>query len=1280
MLCHLAQRARIRLVLTTNFDSLIEAAFQDMRAHMRVESVHLQDLALPDPELIHQQNCVLKIHGERIETRADDTLNSPPSEEDKRRFFHYVQGHYPDSLTNARRFVPGLLMVCGYSGSDLRCVQMIKHLLDAEPRAKLLWVCHSQRDLQRLYRLFDAQGYPIARRIEELDPVNIQMRPARIIATVTDRTDLLLYELYQRLTLSLPPGGLSYEFAHPVPPGTSFTQAPRTEEELSDLARRLIVAVQEEACSIKDPKVIVADGESGLTGPLRQAFNVLSRKHGKHGIWFELEDYASVTSLAQDIFIVMALQLGEFQKGYVNLECREGTTDWSELIETLLKRWGVDPSEWLIVLNARSGPGGCAGWLQEYWPQTEYEALRKLMSALRRARPYRPEQDDIGGQQAGGFNIIYAPYSLYRATRDKQRQQDLSLILPELAPSHEDQEKYTDTDDAISHRVDPINAHVISPGTDKDSFYQILTLQPGTERVFLNHLFSVVNNWIFPQTLLDPLSELRRKRHIRVFDIHNEAVRRRRFLYAAMLFRQARHFTALLSEGVFPSPHPYCEHGQDNDWLRYRDVFAWLVQLNESGVFFRKPGGFAWMYRDMRLGIRWILERMNRTELKPGIAYDFPVQARARMHFWIADWYSRAFRGTGHIVPLLEALHHYGQSALFARWAKPGYPMPESNEKRPAVDNSREYQQMTARRSALEIIKNLRTGRQALLNWLPDSSGKAWFGLDPDGGGTRFIKVLSDSLAIVFKDSPEESPLSSTKDWIDQLREQFRYLPQPNRDWHRRDKRDRTPWGRSAPFHWFALGLVDVDPIEDATWSKGLREPASPGKPPVLSMLPEVSGDNGWESLLNLLEQHMQRKNTDEDTLSDDLKKWRSAHLRAITADAAANHAAVQTIFELGYLHVRRAKLLTHAREDRFNDAKSMPPETQRDIARLWAQVCALCWLAHDVCFELSPIYWEKDLRERARISEVHALALGRLGRFFEAHRRLNEADGLLSQPKSLQSPRDCGVLALRRAELHLLEARLLRRLLRGCKKYFLPKKETIQNAVDFNEVWAPLLLHLDDPAERKITVNQWTSVYFGDQMSLFSDPVVDPKVRKTAWITVCRRLTRLHYAKLDDAWLALEAGTEYLKDYKDPLWTGKLYGEILLVYAEQLTPECTDSGNPEGSMHSEYAEVLTTLIFRRRSDHFAEFERYYRQAISGTQNLPYRSIRFIEYAHRAAVNLQKFYPEHCHLSAKKFIDEMLKEAKKLDEFAKKNYGESSLLREYIRRVNSSFEELSIGV
>lgn len=52
----------------------------------RETAVHLSD-PLPDPELVHSQNLILKLHGDLSQTRADDSLDLPPSLEDKRRFF-----------------------------------------------------------------------------------------------------------------------------------------------------------------------------------------------------------------------------------------------------------------------------------------------------------------------------------------------------------------------------------------------------------------------------------------------------------------------------------------------------------------------------------------------------------------------------------------------------------------------------------------------------------------------------------------------------------------------------------------------------------------------------------------------------------------------------------------------------------------------------------------------------------------------------------------------------------------------------------------------------------------------------------------------------------------------------------------------------------------------------------------------------------------------------------------------------------------------------------------
>lgn len=69
--------------------------------------------------------------------------------------------------------------------------------------------------------------------------------------------------------------------------------------------------------------------------------------------------------------------------------------------------------------------------------------------------------------------------------------------------------------------------------------------------------------------------------------------------------------------------------------------------------------------------------------------------------------------------------------------------------------------------------------------------------------------------------------------------------------------------------------------------------------------------------------------------------------------------------------------------------------------------------------------------------------------------------------------------------------------------------------------------------------------------------------------------------------------------------------------------------------------------------------------------------IRFIEYAHRAAVNVKKIYSDHCQDSAGEFIAKMVEEAKKIDVAQSKDIREP-LLRDYIKRVNESFVKNSL--
>ena len=82
MISHLVRPMRIRTLLTTNFDQLIEQAFGRLLIPLQVISVSVKG-GLPHPRTVRSQNTLVKLHGDSIETRADFTLDEEPSQQDK---------------------------------------------------------------------------------------------------------------------------------------------------------------------------------------------------------------------------------------------------------------------------------------------------------------------------------------------------------------------------------------------------------------------------------------------------------------------------------------------------------------------------------------------------------------------------------------------------------------------------------------------------------------------------------------------------------------------------------------------------------------------------------------------------------------------------------------------------------------------------------------------------------------------------------------------------------------------------------------------------------------------------------------------------------------------------------------------------------------------------------------------------------------------------------------------------------------------------------------------
>ena len=534
MLCHLAAPARFRTILTTNFDTLIEDAFLELKERVATISVTLKG-SLPDPEVVHSSNTIVKLHGSLSETRADFSLDDMPGDEDKERFFHYVRGVAPCSPEAS--FLPSQLLVCGYSGNENRCMEMIKYLLATKKEARVYWICHSERGRRRLEAAFDAQTYK-----------------EQIITTVTDRPDLLLLEVYQRLCLCLPGGGFSYQHTHNVAP-----EVYRPEHESRDAATDALVVKSKwyqkglPDHRSKPRKLLIADGAPGVLATLRHLIRHLEQEERANALWLELEDYQNTFCVAYEICLLIAIKLGLFQLGHANLIPQElikklealriaqqsGLKGAAFCDHDLMQLWinhlqllvdtyfNIVPNEWVVVLYGRNGPGGCVGWDDaSFWGDDEYGTHVQAG----RFPPFVKSLCNLG------FHVIYAPYSIARRTRDNNKADFLSTLIrtdvPDALPLDEQEREYR-----LPHLHSPEAMEWFKRGTEFPGIE--IHMQEGIDTGnspkavnFNTCMPTLWNEWVCQHRDGSEIESKNGK--------HPEYLKRLRFLYTATLFRQSR--------------------------------------------------------------------------------------------------------------------------------------------------------------------------------------------------------------------------------------------------------------------------------------------------------------------------------------------------------------------------------------------------------------------------------------------------------------------------------------------------------------------------------------------------------------------------------------------------------------------------------------------------------------------------------------------------------------------------------------------------------------------
>jgi hypothetical protein len=386
MLAHLSDALRIETILSVNFDSLIELAFQRVFGSIRIFGVHRQ-VGFPAPTLVLAQRALVKVNGGRYGIRATlDGLEENPSASDKDAFCQYLAGKPdPDPPERSQN-----LLVLGFSGNDKRVLTL---MAEAAKRSQMniFWVCYTERERNALQQKLEllADGR------------------ARVWAIAHPDLGLLLLELYQKLTLSLPPAAVEFAAVSAFPPyayGSAEAGSDETESPQYPALRR---AAEELKSDVARHPVVAFGGAIGVSSVASIAFHGL--RDDSHCLWLDLDDFSGLEHFYAALVNTVARALGlpspvPLLPRYSIDHCR---AHLAELMAQATK-------ELVVFLNGREGVGSNAGLTQEIWRAQDQADFWRAMSGLPAGVPrFRlvilygaPEEVAALGAPPSGLSIL----------------------------------------------------------------------------------------------------------------------------------------------------------------------------------------------------------------------------------------------------------------------------------------------------------------------------------------------------------------------------------------------------------------------------------------------------------------------------------------------------------------------------------------------------------------------------------------------------------------------------------------------------------------------------------------------------------------------------------------------------------------------------------------------------------------------------------------------------------------------------------------------------------
>ncbi len=619
MLATLATLLRLDVILTTNFDDLLEKAFAEARNPLSVFEVHMSS-SLPPWSAFSERRSLVKMHGNLYSLRLDYTLDALPVEADRWRFLEYLLSSDGRSEL-ARRLSAGQpppedlpylnhLLIMGVSASERRTRAFIEHACrHLREGFKVFWLCYTKEDLAAV------QDFE-----REIERVRHGVRRFEILRHPD--YGLLFAELYQTIRRGIPTSGIIFPSAArlSIPPIPRRGSSKKGEEYAQEIRERL-AKIQTEgyqhsrlivATSRRPNSNASAGGETAPTGISSMCARVFEEiRERQVAVWLDMNDVSSTDDLFEQLLDAVSYRNGQPHPlpVFVRKQPEAQADEIHKLIEPTNKQW-------VFFLNARETPG------------------TNLIDERDESGIVPPPNDWLDGPSSPGE----AETQVTPDDFSKSPEHFLRFLLTLCAPGSSSasvvlmcRQENNGADSRLVERIvrEKLESTIVPLKGDCSDFDERETVSRALE-------------WT------EKVQE-------------GETVEDRRwFLQALISLQRVRYLATIWSDccrrPTSAATASWPKQGDD----RYPD---WVDELEEKGLVRRKPGGFIWIHSRARTLLRRRLFNSNSAsdEVLPA-GWD-PQKDAPEIHWRLAQWYRRILAASWAPGAVFEAVYHACRSA-----------------------------------------------------------------------------------------------------------------------------------------------------------------------------------------------------------------------------------------------------------------------------------------------------------------------------------------------------------------------------------------------------------------------------------------------------------------------------------------------------------------------------------------------------------------------------------------------------------------------------------------